>query len=356
MYHTRRACRMFPVYGGAGLDRPTCLPRPGVDMLPDSACPPSWTTSNGRRRYRECKRLDRPALSDVATYYRRFRKRLVRSSPCAPSLPQHTVGREPSQRYRRPGGLVELVHLGSLYHDDVIDEAETRRSGSSVNARWSTRGFLQHFSRGRRSWRLRSPIGIVGHRSASCAVAGARAPVLFDADLEEDYFRRSRARPRRCLRRRAASAHGAGVSDPTLDGLRLVVTSGACASRYRRRRGPTSCSTDDARRRVCSRASTRCPPSTWCAKPTSCSAPPRRSARPRAARPRCLGPGCRRQLHRGRGGARRGDHAVKASDAADGADELDPDVCRTLGRLSTDSYQHAEPNVDRTFLFDWSRN
>ena len=32
---------------------------------------------------------------------------------------------------------VELVHVGSLYHDDVIDEAETRRGVPSVNARWS---------------------------------------------------------------------------------------------------------------------------------------------------------------------------------------------------------------------------
>ncbi len=31
---------------------------------------------------------------------------------------------------------VELVHLGSLYHDDVIDEALTRRTVESVNARW----------------------------------------------------------------------------------------------------------------------------------------------------------------------------------------------------------------------------
>ena len=29
------------------------------------------------------------------------------------------------------------MHLGSLYHDDVIDEAETRRGVPSVNARWS---------------------------------------------------------------------------------------------------------------------------------------------------------------------------------------------------------------------------
>ena len=35
------------------------------------------------------------------------------------------------------------------------------------------------------------------------------------------------------------------------------------------------------------------------------------------------------------------DHAVKASDALDGADGLDPDVCRTLGRL-VDGLVHRE--------------
>ncbi len=34
------------------------------------------------------------------------------------------------------GVAVELVHLGSLYHDDVMDEAATRRGVESVNARW----------------------------------------------------------------------------------------------------------------------------------------------------------------------------------------------------------------------------
>jgi heptaprenyl diphosphate synthase len=40
---------------------------------------------------------------------------------------------------RRPieaGVAVELIHVGSLYHDDVIDEADARRGSSSVNANW----------------------------------------------------------------------------------------------------------------------------------------------------------------------------------------------------------------------------
>jgi heptaprenyl diphosphate synthase len=36
----------------------------------------------------------------------------------------------------RGGCAVELVHIGSLYHDDVMDDATTRRSVKSVNAQW----------------------------------------------------------------------------------------------------------------------------------------------------------------------------------------------------------------------------
>jgi heptaprenyl diphosphate synthase len=41
---------------------------------------------------------------------------------------------------RRPveaGVAVELIHVGSLYHDDVIDEADTRRGAASANANWT---------------------------------------------------------------------------------------------------------------------------------------------------------------------------------------------------------------------------
>jgi heptaprenyl diphosphate synthase len=45
-------------------------------------------------------------------------------------------GRPAADDIVRGGVACELVHLGSLYHDDVMDEAETRRGVDTVNARW----------------------------------------------------------------------------------------------------------------------------------------------------------------------------------------------------------------------------
>ncbi len=42
-----------------------------------------------------------------------------------------------SHRPVEAGVSVELIHVGSLYHDDVIDESDTRRGAPSVNANWS---------------------------------------------------------------------------------------------------------------------------------------------------------------------------------------------------------------------------
>jgi heptaprenyl diphosphate synthase len=60
---------------------------------------------------------------------KRFRPLLVAlgghfGDPRAPQLPLAAA-------------VVELTHLGTLYHDDVMDEAPVRRGAPSANARWS---------------------------------------------------------------------------------------------------------------------------------------------------------------------------------------------------------------------------
>jgi heptaprenyl diphosphate synthase len=80
---------------------------------------------------------DDPFLGDVASHLvraggKRLRPVLTLCTAYA------TSGTGPASERAITGGVaVELVHLGSLYHDDVIDEAQTRRGVPSVNARWN---------------------------------------------------------------------------------------------------------------------------------------------------------------------------------------------------------------------------
>jgi heptaprenyl diphosphate synthase len=47
------------------------------------------------------------------------------------------LGPEPdSWQVTVAGAVIELVHLATLYHDDVMDEAQVRRGADSANARW----------------------------------------------------------------------------------------------------------------------------------------------------------------------------------------------------------------------------
>lgn len=53
------------------------------------------------------------------------------------ALASATMGQRPASRNDLLGGVsVELMHLASLYHDDVMDEADIRRNVDSVNARY----------------------------------------------------------------------------------------------------------------------------------------------------------------------------------------------------------------------------
>lgn len=46
------------------------------------------------------------------------------------------IGGTPSPEVITAAAAMELTHLATLYHDDVMDEADTRRGAPSANARW----------------------------------------------------------------------------------------------------------------------------------------------------------------------------------------------------------------------------
>lgn len=60
---------------------------------------------------------------------KRFRPLLV-------LLAAHTGTKPDAEEVTTAACVVELTHLASLYHDDVMDEAELRRGSESANARW----------------------------------------------------------------------------------------------------------------------------------------------------------------------------------------------------------------------------
>jgi heptaprenyl diphosphate synthase len=73
-------------------------------------------------------------LDEVASHLIAAGGKRLRSSL---ALTASELGGGPISKESLLGGVcVELVHLASLYHDDVMDEAQRRRGVQSVNARW----------------------------------------------------------------------------------------------------------------------------------------------------------------------------------------------------------------------------
>ena len=79
-------------------------------------------------------RLDDPYLSEVAGHLISAGGKRLR--PMLSVLSAMAGGADVSDDVIAGGIAVELVQVGSLYHDDVIDEADTRRGAVSVNSRW----------------------------------------------------------------------------------------------------------------------------------------------------------------------------------------------------------------------------
>jgi len=74
------------------------------------------------------------ALIDIVTRYI-LRQKGKRVRPLLVMLSAKLCGEINDSTYRA-ATLIELLHTATLVHDDVVDDAETRRGLASVNAVW----------------------------------------------------------------------------------------------------------------------------------------------------------------------------------------------------------------------------
>ena len=107
-----------------------------LDLLsPDPALEASLAAGLAQveQELRESVRSSSPFINEAAGYLveaggKRFRPLLV--------LLAAQFGDPTRPEVIRSAAAVELTHLATLYHDDVMDEAPMRRGASSANARW----------------------------------------------------------------------------------------------------------------------------------------------------------------------------------------------------------------------------
>ncbi|MGI8794740.1 MAG: polyprenyl synthetase family protein [Acidimicrobiales bacterium] len=75
-----------------------------------------------------------PFLSEVAGHLAGAGGKRLRPALCTAAV--RAAGAPVTDGVILGGVATELVHLGSLYHDDVMDDADSRRGVESVNSRW----------------------------------------------------------------------------------------------------------------------------------------------------------------------------------------------------------------------------
>jgi octaprenyl-diphosphate synthase len=75
-----------------------------------------------------------PYVADVLAHVSRFRGKRLR--PMLLLLTASSLG-EINQSHKVLAAVTEMIHTATLGHDDILDEAETRRHVATVNARWN---------------------------------------------------------------------------------------------------------------------------------------------------------------------------------------------------------------------------
>lgn len=84
-------------------------------------------------------KADSPLLSEMLTYALSSRGKGIRPIIVMLSAALNSAQGIVSQRAWVAATMVEMIHLSSLIHDDVIDDSDMRRGRASLNAKWQSR-------------------------------------------------------------------------------------------------------------------------------------------------------------------------------------------------------------------------
>jgi octaprenyl-diphosphate synthase len=111
-----------------------------------------------RKDLKELKQITAPILEDIKVFEQEFRDalksevRLVNTigkyilrhkgkhiRPILTILASRVCGEKPSLNSYRAAVMIELLHVATLVHDDVVDDAEKRRGFPSINRAWKNK-------------------------------------------------------------------------------------------------------------------------------------------------------------------------------------------------------------------------
>lgn len=117
-------------------DHVSVVDRPVPTTLSGIREPVDVELDHFRDYFRESMRSDHMLLDKITQYVLRQKGKKIRPTLVLLSAKQFGDVTETSYR---AAALVELLHTATLVHDDVVDDAETRRGMFSINALWKNK-------------------------------------------------------------------------------------------------------------------------------------------------------------------------------------------------------------------------
>ncbi|MDX2199999.1 MAG: polyprenyl synthetase family protein [Phycisphaerae bacterium] len=102
-------------------------------ILPDFYEPIAADLALAQQAFVDELRSDQPFINDLTAHIGQYHGKMLR--PALVLLCGRAAGRV-GERHHVAAAVVEMVHVATLVHDDILDEADTRRRVQTVNRLW----------------------------------------------------------------------------------------------------------------------------------------------------------------------------------------------------------------------------